>query len=170
MRCCSRGGIEFKYFATATRHRAELLTLYTTLCWRLLAAGGCWRLLDVAVVLCSERAVRPMLGVIRSTPSVCALAFGLTRPFNAPSFHGRVLGGVHRSSCSRPIDTLRSGQARRRTLCVWAAATEAVIEYDRAELDAREFEHELDAMDSQEEDGGDGEEPSGQLPSPARLR
>lgn len=53
---------------------------------------------------------------------------------------------------------------------MWAAATEAVLESDRTELEAQEFDHELDTMDSQEEDGGDGGEPSGEPPSPARLR
>lgn len=110
-----------------------------------------------------------MLGVIRSTPSACALAFGVPRLFTAPSFQGRVLSGAHRS---RPIDTLRSFQTRRRTLCVWAAATEAVVETDRTELEAEEFEHELDSLKAQDDNDGDGEEeePSGDPPSPARLR
>ncbi|CAM9104818.1 unnamed protein product [Laminaria digitata] len=109
-----------------------------------------------------------MLGVIRSTPSACALAFGVPRLFTAPSIQGRILSGGPRS---RPIDTLRCFQTRRRTLCVWAAATEAVLDSDRTELQAEELEHELDAMEAQDENGGDGdeEEPSGEPPSPARL-
>lgn len=55
---------------------------------------------------------------------------------------------------------------------MWAAATEAVLDSDRTELQAEELEHELDAMEAQDENGGDGdeEEPSGEPPSPARLR
>lgn len=67
---------------------------------------------------------------------------------------------------------MRSFQTRRRTLCVWAAATEAVLESDRTELEAEELENELDALRAQEHNGGDGEEEdtSEELPSPARLR
>lgn len=110
-----------------------------------------------------------MLGVIRSTPSACVLAFGMPRLSTAPGFQGRVLSSTHRS---RAIDTLRSFQTRRKTLCVWAAATEAVLESGRAELEAEELEHELDALKAPDDNGGHGEEedPSGELPSPARLR
>lgn len=55
---------------------------------------------------------------------------------------------------------------------MWAVATEAVIETDRTELEADEFEHELDSLKAQDDNGGDGEEeePSGEPPSSARLR
>lgn len=54
---------------------------------------------------------------------------------------------------------------------MWAVATEAVIETDRTELEADEFEHELDSLKAQDDNGGDGEEeePSGEPPSSARL-
>ena len=111
-----------------------------------------------------------MFGVIRSTPSACALAFGVPRLFTAPGFQGRFLSGACRS---RPMDTLRSFQTRQRALCVCAAGSEAaMLESDMTELEVEEFEHELDALKAQDDSCRDGEEedPSGEPPSPARRR
>lgn len=116
-----------------------------------------------------------MLGLFRSAPSTCALAFGVPR-FLASCAFQRGVRTCHSTAAAASIDRrARSFESRPgRSRCLWAAATEAVPQAAHAKAkgevgDVEEFENELDAMAV--EDGDEDVPTEEKRPnSPRRLR
>lgn len=113
-----------------------------------------------------------MLGVLRCAPSACALAFGVPRFLTSSSIHRS--GPPTAGGClqTRAVLTSFSRQlsTQPRTVCLWAAVTQAVPETSKVDPGVEEIEDELDALVSESEDGDGEEDPSEGRPSPARLR
>lgn len=111
-----------------------------------------------------------MIGILRSSPSLCAFAFGAPRCVTY-----RALQGSTRSSGVPGVAASAAAPMRvvqRRRLCSWqAAATEAVSDVEREVAGVEEFENELGLMVTESEEDGEGEEESSDdPPSPSRLR
>ncbi|CAN0041520.1 unnamed protein product [Scytosiphon promiscuus] len=116
-----------------------------------------------------------VLGVFRSAPSACALAFGVPKFPRSCIFEGSIriyraatpLSPAAVETKSRSFQTLQE-----RTTCLWAAATAAttpqVEETSQAETadSVKEFEEELDAISAE---GNDEDGPLEKLSPPRRL-
>lgn len=81
------------------------------------------------------------------------------------------------STCSSGVEGVAKSEApnnmskvRRRRLCCWAAATEAVPDVGKEIAGLEDFENELGLMVTESEDEEQEEEPSNDTPSPGRLR
>lgn len=110
-----------------------------------------------------------MIGTLRSSPSLCAFSFSAPRCMTYRALQG--------STCSSGVEGVAKSAApnnisivRRRRLCCWAAATEAVPDVGRKVAGLEDFENELGLMVTESEDGEGEEELSNDPPSPCRLR
>lgn len=125
--------------------------------------GGFW--------LASSTQHMSVPGVFRCAPSACALAFGVPK-FSASCVFQRGIRVCHPARPAVAVDrraacNFQTRQAR--SMCVWAAATEATPQVDETSAadSVKEFEDELDAIAA----GVDDEEaPLEEPSSPRRLR
>lgn len=93
-----------------------------------------------------------MIGMLRSNPSTCAVAFGIPRLLSLPDTAGHSSFRAVRARATVSLPAASASAGRRRRLCVCAVDTRAAPQVDKIEkivdkdIVVEEFEDSLDAM------------------------